>query len=376
MIYKSDIMDDNTINTDTMIGKVIAVMVALLFVVVLAFPVANSLTVEDGGGGGESEKVMLNTFESTQGVDLSPYNSYQQYFSDTTSTLPYEITYTLEDLNEIVSIWESRSEEIYTAFDGRFITILEAFDESFTGVKITYDVGEGGIGVTIMHNGSGAMDGITDVTSFNLTISVGYQLDCSYTIVYPAGSDPRTESIQTTVTEVKQLSESEDGWMDLSWYLLNDRITVGSEVMLGVYINSIDKEWYKTIMITEDMVSDNHLQFTVDWGDGYTSDVDLGLQSTDMEGVWKFTDSLYEWSGTVKDNGVEIDPNDASCWINYLSTYGYTQSESGSGSEDGTSSTASGVSGISKELVKLVPILLIVGILLVLVMPMIQSRME
>lgn len=49
-------MADKIINTDTMIGKVIAVMVALLFVVILAFPVANSLGnmgKEDDGGGAE-----------------------------------------------------------------------------------------------------------------------------------------------------------------------------------------------------------------------------------------------------------------------------------------------------------------------------------
>ena len=49
-------MSDKIINTDTMIGKVIAVMVALLFVVILAFPVANSLS-NQGSDGGESAPI-------------------------------------------------------------------------------------------------------------------------------------------------------------------------------------------------------------------------------------------------------------------------------------------------------------------------------
>ena len=364
-----DIMADN-INTNTMVGKVVAVCIALLFIVVLAFPIANALSDTGGngggGGGGDSEKIMLNTFESSIGVDLTPYNSYQQYFSDTTPTLPHEITYTLENLNEIISTWESRSEEIDYAFDGRNITILEAFDDTRSGVGISYNAGEGEIDVTIFTNGSGTGAYISYVTSLNLTISTDYTLDCSYTYEYPAGSDPRTESIQTTVTEVRQLSETDDGWMMLSWILLNDKLSVGSEVMLGVYIESIDKEWYRTIMVTEDMVSDNHLQFTIDWGEGYTSDVDLELQSTDMEGVWKFTDSLSEWFGTVKDNGVELDPEDSYCWIDYLSTYGYIQSESGSGSD-------TNIGGVASTLIKLVPILMIVGLLMMFIVPMVYK---
>lgn len=346
-----------------MAGKVVAVLIALLFIVVLAFPIANSLSNMggNGGGNGDSEKVMLNTFESTQGYDLTPYKSYQYYDSSTTPTLPHEITYTLEELNEISSIWDSRFEEV-----DHSIQILEAYDDSRTGVMLYYDVEDGEVGVTIMHNGSGAGSSISYVTSLNLTISTDYLLDCSYTEEYPAGSDPRTESIQITVTGVYQLSESEDGWMELSWDLHNDKISAGSEVMVGGYINAIDDEWFKTIMITEDMISDNHLQFTIDWGEGYTSDVDLELQSTDMAGVWKFTDALYDWSGTIKNNGVEIDPDDASCYIIYLSTYGYPQS--GSGSDSGTN-----IGGVASTLIKLVPILLIVSLLMVFIVPMVYK---
>lgn len=357
---------DDTFNNSSMAGKIVAILIALLFIVVLAFPIANSLsnTGGNGGGNGESEKVMLNTFESTQGYDLSPYNSYQTYVPAMTPTLPHEITYTLEDLNEISSIWDSRFEG--TEND---ISILEAYDVSHSGVRIYYDMEEGDIDVTIFTNNSGTGTYLTDITSLDLTISTDYSLDCSYTYVYPAGSDPRTESIQITVTEyIQQLSESEDGWMWLSQDLLN-KISVGSEVMLGGYVDSIGEEWYKTILITEDMISDNHLQFTIDWGEGYTSDVDLELQSTDMAGVWKFTD-IYDWYGTVKDNGVEIDSEDTSCWIQYLSTYGYTQSESGtgSGSDSGTS-----VDGIAGTLIKLVPILMIIGLLMIFIIPMVYK---
>ena len=323
---------------------IITVLISVVIVGAVLIPILGE--VSDNGGSGDSEKIMLNTFESSIEVDLAPYNSFQYDDSSINSSLPHEITYTLEDLNEISFVDSSQLEDVGD------IPILEAYDDSRNGVRIAYVGGEGDIDVVIMHNGSGSGAYISAVTSFDLTISTDYSLDCSYTYVYPAGSDPRTESIQITVTNINQLSESEDGWMYISGDLVNDKIAVGSELLLGVYVEPIDKEWYKPIVITEDMISNNHLQFTVDWGDGYTSDVDLELQSTDTDGVWKFTDNLYIWYGTVKDNGVELNEN-SYCWNTYISTYGYIQSESGSGS-----------GGMSSTLLGIIPLFVILGILI------------
>lgn len=338
-----------------MAGKVVSVLIALLFIVVLAFPIANSLgnTDNGGGGSGESEKVILNTFESVYGVDISPYKSYQCYSTSNTSTIPNEISYTLEDLTDLKNQFLSSIPQDAN----RTIEILYAVDENTDGASISYDPGSQEIRVAILENGSGIATSLSNVTSYNLTITPNYQLTCSYI------STSKTDTIQNSVSDVTELSTSEYGWVDKDWETYNNRFTVGSGLQIRWYTNSPMMGGFKNIVITQDMIDEGYLRISTDFAGGYSTEVSFEIEPTDIEGVWKFTESAYENEGVLIQNGEALD---GGTYFQNTTTYGYTQSESGS--DSGTS-----VGGVAGTLIKLVPIILIIGLLMTFIVPMVYK---
>lgn len=360
-------MDDN-FNNSSMAGKVVSVLIALLFIVVLAFPIANSLgnTDNGGGGSGESEKVVLNTLDDAYNTDLTPYKTYQYYDSSATSSLPNEITYTLDDLNELQS---SLPQEFSDDFP---ITVLECLDETESGIKIEWSINASSGGVhTIevwnMTNGSGSFQNLANITSFELSLSTDYSLDCTYE--YTFRDTPNSVSVQKVVKTVTYISESEDGWIPIIYGANPYKIAINSQMKfittpIRPIVGTPFEPMYGKVILTEDMFSENHLRFTVNFDNGDTSDFDLEIESTDIEGVYQFTDSFWD-NGQVelKDANGEV-VNNIGVYPTDITSYGYTQSESGSGTS---------VDGIAGTLIKLVPILMIIGLLMMFIIPMVYK---
>lgn len=82
----SDIMADNIVDTNTMAGKVVTILIALLFIVVLAFPIANTLSNgsgESGGSGsGDDGKLVFTTADFTS-INTDGLEAEQVLFSIT-----------------------------------------------------------------------------------------------------------------------------------------------------------------------------------------------------------------------------------------------------------------------------------------------------
>ena len=291
-------MMDN-INTNTMVGKVVAVCIALLFIVVLAFPIANSLSNMGGNGGGSGEdelqKTVINSWDNSVGLTSTKYKSYDVYIPSETPTLPHELSYTLEDIYGMIEtftpIGES-DEEINISF------IFVA--EGNQGINVFFDEGKMMVNTPIM------TVELNEVDSITLNIATDYTV--SYSLKTSDSDEVQTG--QFTANMVSVLSESEYGWERFD---SDEKVAVGSKLIVIANIPPESESFtFKQIELTQDMFSDNQLQFTVDWGEGYHSDVTISITPDTIPGVSKV-------------GGWNIESVDG--LIYYLTTYGTLSSD-------------------------------------------------
>lgn len=393
----SDIMSDN-INTNTMMGKVVAVCIALLFIVVLAFPVANSLSNLNGNSDGNEalEKTVINSY----GLEQNPYKSYEEYESVTTPVMAHAITITLDDLR---TMSEKISTVGYDPLDGKYFLLLSVQRELFVGPNFnlkSLDVYYDGDVVRLEGTWSDSAffyGTVEELDSFTLTIAEDYTVSASWS--YTSSDDVNTTT-GIKADRVILASESEYGWgfinyhetsyTDSVYYLPSPiRCTVGSQLFCLLPIVDVtstyfqDNFYYSAVTITEDMISDNTLSFTVpieygylsgdfpsSWDnplgkispiEGYSCEFTFELQPTDEEGMWQITLD----PGTRYIVHTPTDETGEGGRVVGISTYGLMASEG--------SSSDSSLGGVASTLIKLVPIILIVSLLLVFIVPMVYK---
>jgi hypothetical protein len=300
-----------------MVGKVVAVCIALLFIVVLAFPVANSLSNMGGndGGSGEDElqKTVINSWEGTfgQGIISTKYKSYDYYLSSETPTLPHEISYTLEDFRAMMETFNS-SPNGYL-----FITHNEDFSEDLY-IKCRQN--------NIYLESKSLSVKYAPITSLNISVSTDYTVTYSVTYTDTNTNTDKTSSGSFTAVEVRLLSESEYGWV-LNIDVTVEQLYIANGCGLSVVAVTPNGAWVKIIVLTQDMFSSDTVQFTVDWGEGYHSDVTIPIQSTATEGVWQIAwdEDNYEGIPVKDSSGTEVEGSDVI--FNGITTYGYVSSD-------------------------------------------------
>ena len=360
-------MADN-INTNTMVGKVVSVLIALLFIVVLAFPIANSLgngdngsnEPSDGGSDTDTERVLLNTLEDEYGFTTDEYVSYSIYESDITPTLPNSYVYTQQTLYDLNVLWNQLT---WTANEYYYPVILRAVNDENTGISIVYSPYSNTINVASMTNGYGSYNSYYSITSFSMTLDIDYHLTYTYQYTRPSGS-PLTYQNDLDVTRVEVLSNSEDGWIPMASETYLEKISVGCQMIIGPY---------KTVTITKNMISSDKLTIDTDI-EGYAVNIVMDIEPTDTAGVWQFAPSVKEWGDSELPEGVSItvrDPNGqlinvTDFQFEYISMYGTPSVDDGGNG-------GSGVGGVAGTLIKLVPILLIIGLLMTFIIPMVYK---
>lgn len=300
--------------------KLVGMIVAIIVLACVMIPICNSLVSDgngsSGGGGGESEKVVLNTLSDEYGVDFSPYKSYEIYTKDTTLTLPTTISLTLEDLQNYKDVCSS-VDWTTAHLEGYLFTIFVSKGET-ESVWIDYNTRSKDIEVNVQS----ATYYLNKISAFSLTVSTDYTL--TYSFIHDGSTIEGTFQSKY----IQSLSDSEYGFV-LTTGVISEKFTVGSQ--LGWWAEYDDTMYEGVISITEDMISDNTLSFNT-VANGYTFVYSLNIQSTDTEGVWQFTEPLYNYQGTT---GYDQNNNlvqNANHYVNLITTYGYTQSDSGSGS--------------------------------------------
>lgn len=92
----SDIMADNIVDTNSMAGKVVTILIALLFIVVLAFPIANTLGNGSGESGGSDSPV---TVSNEQYVLSKMAYGTNPTFEITPTDEMYSISFEGQDMN-------------------------------------------------------------------------------------------------------------------------------------------------------------------------------------------------------------------------------------------------------------------------------------
>lgn len=360
----------NDLSSET-VTKLVSIIVAIVVFAVVLVPIVNGLADGNGDGGnsGESEKVYLNTIGLENEIEHSnfPYKTYQVYYSSETPTLPAPIHYTLEDL---IALEQSLNEYEYLA--DTYYCILSADSETDL-FQINYGTsGEWrdftGIGLNMVTgpNASAPDLKLNKISSFEITISTDYTYTQTITLI---GKDPYTKT--GTFTKLQSISTSEEGWVEP---LTVGKFTVGSEMRIAIQgqsdsQNGVFVKDSLLVTISEEMFNGNSLLIPI-VRETYSVDIVIEIESTDMEGVWNIAgNGDEEYPGLVsptlqnfKDTqGNTIEEDDSS--IVYLSSYGYTQSESGSGS----STDSSGISGTAGTILKIVPVLVGVGVILAIV---------
>lgn len=353
----------NDLSSET-VTKLVSIIVAIVVFAVVLVPIVNGLADGngDGSGSGESEKIVLNTFEDEFGIDISPYHSIEYYSSSETSTLPSPISYSLEDLTEIKNVlsnvdWSSYPE--YYEFNIFKFSLFEGGEVYEKGLSAYYRPSADNIIIGVLSQGEEIpFDRITAIT---VTVSENYSL--SYLINTSTGDYQE----QLTIQSVSNISKSEYGFMPV-FGAFSEKFTVNSKIRCNTYFeedidddNYISHYFEKEMNITQDMIADNILSFTVPFSEEVVAKFSIPIQSTDTDGVWQFVNSLSEAQGQLYKNEQVLEGDSAS--VIAISTYGYTESESGSGS----SSDSAGISGTAGTILKIIPVLVGVGVILAIV---------
>lgn len=341
----------------------------------------NKVTMSPGSGG-DSELIYLNTIGDEYGISDFPYKTYQRYNSSMTPTLPESIHYTLDDLKAL-----EQSLEQYNFPADSSIRLFEFTHNDngniYNDLSISYSVAgehitETGIGITINFTSPSAMgyNGtyLKYLDAFEFTLTTDYQFSATATSTnYQHVQSTHTKS--STPTDVVVISESEKGYvLSVEYANYLEKFAVGSEIQMYVEAElGIEEEMWFTV--SEDMISGNTMVVPIS-GEGYSAKVVIEIQPTDTDGVWQFAPSVKEYDDeterykgyTLQDeNGTPVSGNYyISMDWEYISSYGNAPS-------DGGDESGSNIGGVAGTLIKLVPILLIIGLLMTFIIPMVYK---
>lgn len=148
----SDIMADNIVDTNSMAGKVVTILIALLFIVVLAFPIANTLGNGSGESGGSDSPVTVSneqyvlskmaygtnpTFEITPTDEESPILSCYKMavlYADSTNLI-----YRYSD-NESERVYHIITDSFNTLSDATNVSTISTVVSDGQTVTVNYDV--------------------------------------------------------------------------------------------------------------------------------------------------------------------------------------------------------------------------------------------
>ena len=298
-------MDKADINIST--NSIVSIIIAIVIIGMVLIPIVNSLGDGNGSGGNEDssepQKTVINSWDESVGLTSTKYKSYDVYVHSETPTLPHKISYTLDDILDMAETFTPTGD-----VEDVDLSLIEAYNYEqsfgvyFEGSKLKFHTST----TTVEHN---------EVDSFTVNIATDYTV--SYSLKTSNSDDVLTA--QYTADIVSILSESEYGWEFLD---SDEKVAVGSKVILDATIPPESESYtYKQIELTQDMFSDNQLQFTVDWGEGYHSDVIISITPDTIPGV-----SVVDfWDMNMVDgNG---NPVDTEYGIDYLTTYGTPSSD-------------------------------------------------
>ena len=309
-------MDKAGINIST--NSIVSIIIAIVIIGMVLIPIVNSLGDGNGSGGNgsggnedEPQKTVINSWEDSFGAGFTStkYKSYEFYSSSETPTLPHEIIYTLDDFRAMVETFDPSLQ----------VSLFATHDEEFSnGINIS--CAQNNLKIDLPNI---SLDNST-IKSFNISVSTDYTV--TYSATYKEGDLDKTTSDSFTAVEMMSVSESEYGWILFVDITLHPPyITNGS----GLYLDTEtpDAHWSKFVVLTQDMFSDNQLQFTVDWEEGYHSDVTIPIQSTATEGVWQiaWNGDNYETIPVKDSNGIEVE--DSEVYFEGWTTYGYVSSD-------------------------------------------------
>lgn len=322
-------MVDN-INTNTMMGKVVAVCIAFLFIVVLAFPIANSLG-NMGSGGGESEPITY----TNEGLSFATMDETAQSLS--IEIVNNEFVYTIDDTRIDVGFGYNASGTNTTLLMTGSYTVDDTEGQSYDGFLVLsengyiyrYGISEGKIPDSWNLRSQGAYS----ETIENKMIVLSY-----YDTYYYFTID-------------KYLSN--DGDIVLA---TNPRVTDESEIYGATTYNNTD------CLITSGTITT--IAENINVGDDSGESVTLSnivLNSTPNTSYTTLESLTCEWEldGMVKQGIFDKFLVPATITIE--------------GDSSGTDSGSDGLGNVASTLIKLVPIILIVSLLLVFIVPMVYK---
>lgn len=335
---------------------IITVLISVVIVGAVLVPILGEVADNGNGGGssGDSEKIVLNTFEDEYGIDVSPYQSYEFYSSSESSTLPSPISYSLDDLTEIKDMLSNVDWSSYPSgydFPIFKFSFFENEQHQEKGLSASYRPSANNLVIGVLSQGEEIP--FDRITAMTVTVSENYSLS------YSISTSTRDYQEQLTIESIQNISKS-DGFISVFGGANSEKFTINSKIVcFGYFEEDTDDDFIsyyfeKEMSITQDMIADNTLSFTVPFSEEVVANFSLPIQSTDTDGVWQFVNPLSEAQGQLYKNEQLLEGDYAQ--VVAISTYGYTQSESG-GSDSGSG-------GMSNVILGIIPVFVLLGILI------------
>lgn len=349
----SDIMADNMVDTNSMAGKVVTILIALLFIVVLAFPIANSLSNMGGNDGGDTitytnegvsfARADADTDEHTVVVELvdgritvvtdgTPIDiGLGEPISDYDSSLSIQYTIITTD-NGVIKVdkggnigYQVYGEDGLGWVDIGYICYLEEYPEWYYPATFT------------IHNGTVTFNEIGDGEVPGEEYTLGCKLYLSSDGDYVKGENVRV--LSDSLIYVDELYQPP---LDIEGeYRYLHVFAHGTSTILDWDNVSVTIRTQNSLNLTPALIVNS-----VDNGAYYT------LQNVICPIEFDYESEHISTTHTL--NGVYVPKT-----ISYLND---TDSDSGS----------DGLGNVASTLVKLVPILLIVGLLMIFVIPIVN----
>ena len=370
-LFFTDIMSNFKIESNSMVGKVIAVLIALLFVTVLAFPIANSLgnmgKDDDGGGTGPitytnsgefyyksaTADNSLHTFEYLHKEHLINEDDWEwieSYEIDGVEVLRYSPDSSEIDKPRIFIGWTDTTQFWIDPGNAMLCygpdSISNVLNVEFTDLVETETSYEFKLSLSIQN---GTMSYVDMNTHQTQTVPINYYLSSEEQGDYVLSETP-------IVAENTDIYVAKDGYAPET----NNQGRT-AHYTLGGKINSSE--------LTQDTVIVQGVGY---YGITYYQEGTLDCEMNSIKGDNILTLSSMEINGsfTIRynnntNNYFEFTESITQFLVPSTVTVEEEGGDSGSGSD--------GLGNVASTLVKLVPILLIVGILLIFVMPMINK---
>lgn len=335
-------MDDN-FNNSSMAGKVVSVLIALLFIVVLAFPIANSLgNTDNGGGSGDSsgtEYINEGTaYYTTNGKHTLQIVSESTNIDTEDFTTVYTVTIDGDVIDEVTLTTESYKGDPKIIGFGQDFVLSYAFNS--VDMKNTWYYHDWLHEINI--NGKYSKD-------FENAPSLKVEFD-NGTVVCTNGYDESEEYSKTGVNLFRTSTTDRE-------YVLCDSpiVTDTSEI----YVYGVYEDDSTTVI---DFIEQGRIGgFTSLYNPNYDT-ITLTLNNTPVDGAVRINSIEYRAEVDVGTEDEYIGEGIAEGIIVPVNVH------TGSGSDSGTS-----VDGIAGTLIKLVPILMIIGLLMIFIIPMVYK---